>query len=325
MSWRPIAVALVVALAEGGCGKSSSPPVAPQPGGDVVAVVSGTPIRVSEVRSLMLRRGADARGGFEDRKSREMLLEDLVRREVLADAAVRAGFDQDPDFRAMWRAALAEKFWEAEATRLADTVEVSDEDVAAYYEQHANEFRSPERRRASVVTFRFPYRNSDEDRKIVREQAAKLREQALLADADGFTRLAQEHSQDLDTRKLGGDLGWLIAGASSFKIEPPVVQSLFAIPAVGGVAPLVETERAIYVVRLSDLRPPGERPLDEVRGAIAQRLRAERQEQALDRRYAELREDVDVRIDGDALMAVKIDREAVAAGAKPPSFPVGDR
>lgn len=87
-----------------------------------------------------------------------------------------------------------------DAARIMDSVKITDADIAAFYEKNKQEFTQPERKRFSVIQLK-----TEADARAVLDK---------LKNGADFAALAKEKSQDVVSRRNGGDLGWMDANAT---------------------------------------------------------------------------------------------------------------
>lgn len=306
---------LVVAVGERG---SRAGDTVPNP---TVATVNGAPIDADAVRWEMVRRGADFLPRFSKLEEKEAVVEDLVRIEVLAQQARQAGYADDPEIRRSIDRLLAEKYWRDQVEQAPAAIVTADE-ARAYYDAHPAEFTAPTKVRGAVIVLRWPSTASEAQRAEIRARA-----QQIAADAKGsgptvYASLVETHSQDPASRRSAGDTGFIVEGTTVYRFEPPVIEALFAIDQIGGVV-AVAAERGAYVVRLSAREGGTVAPFEVVAPTLTERLTAERKRTLEEQRYAALRQQVAVAIDRRALATVG--PEDLAAAARPPSFPVGEK
>ena len=290
-------------------------------GNPTVATVDGVAIDADAVRREMVQRGADFLPTFTTPEAKEAVVEDLVRIEILAQQARQAGYANDPEIRRSVDRMLAEKYWrdQVEATQVPA---VTAAEARAYYDAHPAEFTQPRRVRGTVIVLRWPSSASPAERGEIRARAQRLAAEARGASIGEFAALVAAHSEDPASRRAGGDTGFVVEGTSVFRFEPPVVESLLAIDKVGGVV-AVDAERGAYVVRLAARDGGVVAPFDAVQASLRERLTLERRRQREAERYAALRQQSAVTIDRQALQGVG--PQDLAAAARPPSFPVGEK
>lgn len=286
-----------------------------------VAHVDGVAIDADAVRHEMVRRGADFLPRLSELAEKEAVVEDLVRVEVLAQQARKAGYADDPEIRRTIDRLLAEKYWR-DQVEAAPVPPVTVEQARAYYDAHPAEFTELKKVRGAVIALRWPSSAGDAERAMVRAKAQRLVGEAQGANPRSFAALVAANSEDPATRSSGGDTGFIVQGTTVFRFEPPLVNALFTIDQVGGVA-AVEGERGVYVVRLSATEGGSVTPFADVEHGLTERLTAERKRALEEQHYAALRQQVDIAIDRQALGAVG--PQDLAAAARPPSFPVGEK
>ncbi|MEI2414672.1 SurA N-terminal domain-containing protein [Orrella sp. JC864] len=142
-------------------------------------------------------------------------------------------------------------------------IEIGDADIAGYYEQNKSRFGTPERRRAAHILI-----ESGGDAQAARGRAEELARQAA-ADPGRFAELAREHSQDPGSAASGGDLGWISPGM----LVEPVEKAIYGLKDKDQVSGVVQSQFGFHVVKLTDLQPADIKPLDEVREQIRDEIR----------------------------------------------------
>ena len=163
---------------------------------------------------------------------------------------------------------------------LAAQVQVPAEEVRQAYEQNKERFGALEEREAAHILIPVASGASAQAKADARAKAEDLLKQAQ-AKPDRFAELAREHSQDPGSAKDGGDLGYLVRGAT----QKPFDDALFTMK-VGEVRGPVETEFGYHIIRLKSVRGGSIKPFEEVRAGIESELKRTRAQ----KRYAELAE-----------------------------------
>lgn len=195
----------------------------------------------------------------------------------------------------------------------ADQVEVTDEQVAAYYAANQQRFMTVE-----TVDIEYVELTADTVAAVIQVDEAALRERyeerlaaasaqeqrrashilvesealanelaAQLADGADFAALAAEHSADPGSASAGGDLGWVDRGSFVREFET----ALYAMEPDTISAP-VRTGFGWHIIRLDEIRGTVEvAPFEELRGALATEYReaeAERRFYTMAERLADL-------------------------------------
>lgn len=143
---------------------------------------------------------------------------------------------------------------------LADTVEISDEEIAAYYESRAAELADEERRAAHILI---------EDNDSAGETIAEI--QRRLAEGEEFASLAKEFSTDTVSAEQGGDLGFAGRGVYGDAFE----DVLFAMEA-GEVSEPVSTSFGAHLIKLLDVRKSEVPALEEIRDQLRRELASDK-------------------------------------------------
>ncbi|REK54481.1 MAG: foldase [Thermobacillus sp.] len=233
---------------------------------EAVATVNGVKITKDELFDEMAAYGGSS------------VLDDLIRQEVIRQAVEEAGKTaSDEEVQARMEkfaepygsmdAFLAEIAYygyseemlrEQVATQIkiekiigAD-VAVTDEEIAAYFEENKDSFDQPETVRASHILVE------------TREEAESLLKQ-LEAGAD-FAELAAEHTLDEMTKESGGDIGDFARG----EMEEGFEETAFSLE-IGETA-IAETSYGFHVVRVTDKSAAQEATLDSAREEIVDYL-----------------------------------------------------
>jgi len=145
--------------------------------------------------------------------------------------------------------------------KMAETIEVSDAQVQAYYNSHRETYRTPERAHVRHILFETANKPKDEQEKIKAKAQEALKK--LKGGAD-FAKVAKEDSGDPGTKDKGGDLGWVVRGQMVKNFETASFTQK-----VGEIGDLVPTEYGFHIVQVLERQEPRTQPLAEVRDAIA--------------------------------------------------------
>lgn len=163
------------------------------------------------------------------------------------------------------------QYVEIDAASVPVPTEPSEGDLKDRYENEKNRFGTPEQRLASHILVRPEGDDADAQR------AALTKAEALVtkARAEGadFAALASENSDDLGSREQGGDLGWIELGLT----EPAFEEALFALEP-GAISDPVRTDEGYHIIQLRELREATIKSFEDVRAELeAEYVRAERE------------------------------------------------
>lgn len=139
-------------------------------------------------------------------------------------------------------------------------VDVSDDEVRAYFEGHRDEFVAPERRRVAHVVLA-----SLEGANDVRKR---------LGEGEPFEELARTRSTDAQSARSGGDLGWISRSDVPAGFEP--VLSLQE----GEISEPLASKFGFHVVKVRQILPEQPQPLEAVQDAIRRKLTDQKRREA---------------------------------------------
>ncbi|MFU0447277.1 peptidylprolyl isomerase [Pseudocitrobacter faecalis] len=139
----------------------------------------------------------------------------------------------------------------------------SEEDVQAYYDQHKDEFTQPERKRYSIIQTK-----TEADAKAILEE---------LNNGGDFAAIAKEKSTDVISKRNGGDMGWMDDSATVPELKDAGLKEK------GQLSGVIKSSVGFLIARLDDVQPEQVKPLADVHAQIADKVK---QEKALDAYYA---------------------------------------
>ena len=168
------------------------------------------------------------------------------------------------------------QYLELDSSAVAADIEISDEQAQAYYDDNKSRYIKPEQRSASHILLESG--NGSED-----EQIATLNEVKARIDAgEDFGELAKEVSEDIGSADNGGSLGVITRGA----MDPAFEDAVFALASAGDVSDPVVTEFGVHLIKLDNVTPESGQPFDEVKDEII----ATMQQDEADREFFDLRD-----------------------------------
>ena len=146
-------------------------------------------------------------------------------------------------------------------------VQVTPQDVEFFYSENAAKYTTPEQTRARAIKLLYPKESDPKKMAAVRENATKAREEAL--SGARFEDVVAKYSDDIPTKILGGDLGWVKKGDKSKAIEEALAKT-----APGAVSELIETDYGFEIIKVEERKAAAPKALDEVRGEIEKEIRS---------------------------------------------------
>lgn len=139
-------------------------------------------------------------------------------------------------------------------------IEVTDEDVLAYYRQHPDQFEEKDKYHLRHIFIAFPANGNTAERKQAVDRLQALRQRALKG--EDFTELAKNHSQS-PTAPNGGDLGWFELP----ELLPEFREQVLRLQP-GELSPVFVHGNGAHLLLLVEVSRGQVQPLDEVKDHI---------------------------------------------------------
>lgn len=151
---------------------------------------------------------------------------------------------------------------------IAKKTNIGDSEIQKWYEDHKTQFVVQEERRASHILIEAQD-SSDEAKSKARAKAQSILK-TLLKTPEKFAEIAKKESQDLGSRKQGGDLGFFTFDAmdENFSKAAFVLQKK-------QLSDVVETDYGFHIILLTDIRPERTKTLKEAKSEITEKLKNE--------------------------------------------------
>jgi peptidyl-prolyl cis-trans isomerase C len=239
----------------------------------VLALVNGRQITQSEFDVRWSELAEATRARYQKEGGKRRFLDELITRELLMQEARKKGLDQDETIRERTQRYKEQLILDE---LLKDTIkakiEVSKEELDAYYEKHSHELLTP--LKVSVSQMLLP-----------NLPAAKDLEKQINQGGD-FAKFAQRYSIDGKTKAKGGDLGPYRKG-----LVIPEVDEVIHTLKPGMVSAPIKTEAGYYLVKIVPL----EKEIIQADLAIRERLRQELLNEKRRRRFDEMIGDIRAR------------------------------
>ncbi len=144
--------------------------------------------------------------------------------------------------------------------KISPTIQVSDEEVSAFYNDHPEVFVVGEQVHARHIVFAAAEGVDADTEKSAREKAEKAHARA--AAGEDFASLARELSEG-PTASKGGDLGFFARD----QMVPVFADAAFALEA-GEISGVVHTSFGFHVIKVEERRPSTTQPIEEASARI---------------------------------------------------------
>ncbi len=233
---RNLAVALVagtfaVAAAAQDKAEKASKKAAASASGKLV--VNGVPIPQSRIDAM--NKELTAQGQPDTAERQQAVKDELVNREVLAQAASKRGLDKNPDIAAQMdmarQAVLVRALFEEEVKRNP----ITDADLQKQYDQFKGTMGTNEYKVRHILVDK-----EDDAKGIIAE----------LNKGGDFAKLAKEKSKDPGSKDNGGDLDW----GPAARYVKPFADAMQGLQKGQTTTAPVKTDFGYHVIRLDDIR-----------------------------------------------------------------------
>jgi len=268
--------AMVIAAVLAGCSQPTSPPAITGP---ALASVNSDKLTATELDSL-------SPDGFAvTRENLPKILDKWVSNTLMYQEAVRRGLEKEPQIRAHLKRLERDYLVNELLDRLTTNVNVGQEQLMQYYNQHKEEFSSEVKIARIILT----------DSLLADQTLNELK-----AGAD-FTQLAKERSQDLaleagqESRYFARNVGDPRMGG-----DPDVAEAIFAL-APGQISSVVPSQEGYQIIKLTDKKKvKADVTFAEVKDEVQAILSYRRSQALVDSVLTSLREKAKIEIRPDA-------------------------
>jgi len=250
MTIRIPAIAVLMALALPAAAQQPAKPAA-KAAAETVATVNGKAIPRARLDYLM--RQQVQRGAPDNERTRAAMRDDLINREVVAQAAARAGIAKRRDVQTQLDMARQEVLVGAYLSEYLRKNEVTDAEVQKEYDRVRQQAGKSEYKARHILV-----ETEEEAKRLITD----------LQKGGKFDELAKQSSKDEGTRELGGDLDWKVP--STF--EKPFGDALVALEKGKFTSAPVRTRYGFHVIQLDDVRDVQFPSVAQVRPQLQQRL-----------------------------------------------------
>ena len=212
--------------------KSTTAAAAPAGSGKVV--VNGVVIPQSRIDAM--NKELTAQGQPDTPERLAAVKDELVNREVLAQAAVKRGLDKNPDVSAQMEMARQAVLVRALFENEMKANPITDADLQKQYETFKSQMGTNEYKVRHIL--------------VEKEDEAK----AIIADLNkggDFSKIAKEKSKDPGSKDNGGDLDW----GPSARYVKPFADTVTKLPKGQTTTAPVKTDFGYHVIRVDDVRP----------------------------------------------------------------------
>ena len=154
-------------------------------------------------------------------------------------------------------------------------VMISDQEIGDYYNQHRDEYEGKEVVRIKQILLPIPKNASEATKARLRNEAQQIIKRA--ASGEPFELLAMKYSQG-SAAQQDGDIGFIEKGVTI----PEVEAAAFSLP-LDRISDVIESSIGFHIIKVTDRKGAGFKPLETVREEIKTKLEDEK----LEKKYEE--------------------------------------
>lgn len=204
--------------------------------GKVVATVNGQNITQSDYNNYLALRQQQM-GPIPDKdKEKQVVLDEMTEKMLLAQYALDNKLDQDPEVSALMKRVREEILVQAVKRKLLKDNPITEDDVKKRFEQEvANTHKTEYKVRHILV------KDETEAKDII----------TLLQKGANFDKLAKEKSIDTQSGKAGGELGWINQGM----VVPDFFNALMKMKKGAISTEPVKSAFGWHIIKVEDTRP----------------------------------------------------------------------
>jgi len=210
------------------------------------------------------------------------VLDQIISEKLLIQEAKNRGLEQDKDvleqIKNTTEQILVQSLIEKEIIR---KVKVNDQEALTYYEENKDNFITKEQV--------YLYNISVETEEVAKDILEKLK-----AGGD-FIEIAKEKSTGPSAAQ-GGDLGYISKG----DLIPEIENDVFALE-IGNISDIIKSQYGFHILKVTDKKPEVLKTFEEVKEEIVQTLLPTKQKEAFDNLLEELKSQVTIEINEEAL------------------------
>jgi peptidyl-prolyl cis-trans isomerase D len=205
------------------------------------------------------------------------------------------------------------------------SVQVSDDQIRKYYDQHKDTLQSPEKRQIQLVSFLL-----NDDQKKLPEAQQVAAKKSLAEQADSFAQTVMQNpasfeqaAQERGLRVLQTDFFALQQPDKAIAEEPALVHESFNLTKENPLSDVIEGKDGFYVMKLTKIVASQPLSLEEAKAKVVAAIKAEKVRSAIEAKAKEVREKIDTAMRNGADFV----QAAEKAGYKPetpPPFALAD-
>ena len=170
-----------------------------------------------------------------------------------------------------------------DVAQLRQHTQVSEDEEKVYYQSHIDQYKVEDRAHVAHILFKTVGKTDAEVAEIKKKAEDVL---ARAKKGDKFADLAKQYSEDASKDK-GGDLDWMVRGQT----VPEFEAAAFSLPK-GSISDLVKTQYGFHIIQVIDRQTARTQTFDEVKATIQAQLQQEKADQQAETLSAQIAEEI---------------------------------
>ena len=265
--------------------------------GEVLASFSGNRLTTGRVVKEMERLPAPSRAYLQAPDRKRQFVDNMILNELLYSEGQKLGYDKNEDIDRQVSDLRRRLVVQRVVREFQKPPDVNDTQAQSYYDDNPNLYSTTQIRASHV---------------LVKDEAAarEIRDQ-VKTDPSKFADIAKEKSTDKTSGAKGGDLGMFGQG----RMVPEFERVAFALKP-NEISEVVKTQYGYHVIIVTERKEGERRPFDQVKEQIKATLRNKAIQEQQDKRYGDLKQSANVKIDDMVLEKLQVPQGPT--GAEPP-------
>lgn len=236
----------------------------------VLAVVAGHEITELELSAFIASMPREQQMYASNPQFRQQCIDQLTAVYLFAELGEAQKLDETNDYKKIMESARRDILAQLAIRDVMTNIQVSDEELKAYYEEHKAQYTKGEGVRASHILVK----EKEESEKILAQ---------INSGEKTFEDAAKEYST-CPSKDKGGDLGEFLRGQMVKEFEEAAFNA-----EEGAIVGPVETQFGFHIIKTVSKRAAGELPFEEVKAQIQSQLMGMKQNEAYEAKVAELK------------------------------------
>lgn len=245
----------------------------------VLAVVEGKEITQKQLDLLIDQAPADQQAQFRTREGQRQLLNEMIAQELFYLKGKDENIEDTEQYQKEF-AEMKEKFLKSYMiSHFMSNIEVTEEELKAYYQEHSNQFIAPDSIRASHILLPS------------KQQAIDIINEINSGDKS-FEQAAKDYSLDQSNKAKGGDLGYFHKGQMVAEFEV----AAFALEPGEMTKEPIKSQFGYHIIKITDKKIKEKIPFEAAHDSLHRFLLGQKQNRAYVNEAEDLKEKYSVEI-----------------------------